>query len=275
MSAAGAGTLYKILAFFRRDLSIARSYRAAFLLEIVDALFLVASFYYLSRFVESPQLSQSLPQGGDYFSFALIGIAFLDYLNVSLNAFDSSLEEARQNKTLEGLLVTQTPLPVILAGSAVYPFTLMALRTLIYIGWGIALFHFKIHSVNWAGAVAVMVASVFAFVGMGVLSATYVLMFKRGNPVKWLVLGISGLLCGTMYPVTVLPHSLQLVARLIPFTYSLQGLRAAILGGASFRQLLPSLAALLLFAAILLPLSFAVFAWALRRTKVTGTLTHL
>lgn len=32
--------------------------------------------------------------------------------------------------------------------------------------------------------------------------------------------------------------------------------------------------ALLLFAAILLPLSFAVFSWALRRTKITGTLTH-
>jgi len=265
----------KIIAFFRRDLSIARSYRAAFLLEIFDALFVVASFYYLSRFVESPQLSGSLPAGASYFSFALIGIAFFDYLNVSLSAFDSSLEEARQNKTLEGLLVTQTPLPVILAGSAAYPFAMMALRTLIYLGWGIALFHFHSQSVNWLGAIAVMIASVLAFVGMGILSATYVLIFKRGNPVKWLVLGISGLLCGTMYPVTVLPRSLQMVARLIPFTYSLQGLRAAILGGATFRQLLPSLAALLIFAAILLPLSFAVFAWALRRTKVTGTLTHL
>ena len=33
--------------------------------------------------------------------------------------------------------------------------------------------------------------------------------------------------------------------------------------------------ALLVFAAILIPLSFAVFAWALRRTKITGTLTHI
>jgi hypothetical protein len=33
--------------------------------------------------------------------------------------------------------------------------------------------------------------------------------------------------------------------------------------------------ALLLFAVILLPLSSVVFACALRRTKITGTLTHL
>jgi hypothetical protein len=33
--------------------------------------------------------------------------------------------------------------------------------------------------------------------------------------------------------------------------------------------------ALLLFAAILLPLSSLVFAWALRQTKIRGTLAHL
>ena len=50
--------------------------------------------------------------------------------------------------------------------------------------------------------------------------------------------------------------------------------RTAILGHASTRELLPPIAALLLFAALLLPISFAIFSWALRRTKITGTLTH-
>jgi ABC-2 type transport system permease protein len=78
-----------------------------------------------------------------------------------------------------------------------------------------------------------------------------------------------------MYPVSVLPHALQLLARLIPVTYSLEGMRRALLGGARWNEIWPSVAALLLFAAILLPFSFAVFAWALRRTRVTGTLTHI
>jgi ABC-2 type transport system permease protein len=67
---------------------------------------------------------------------------------------------------------------------------------------------------------------------------------------------------------------LQRVAHLIPVTYSLEGMRAAILGHASMGELLPSVGALLLFAAALLPVSFAIFSWVLRRTKVTGTLTH-
>jgi ABC-2 type transport system permease protein len=89
------------------------------------------------------------------------------------------------------------------------------------------------------------------------------------------VLGISGMVGGMMYPVSVLPGPLRFLARLIPVTYSLEGMRAALLAGAGWRELWPSIAALLLFAAILIPLSFLVFAWALRRTKITGTLTHI
>lgn len=264
----------KILAIFRRDLAIARSYRTLFVLELLEALFGVATFYYLSRFVESTQLARALPQGGSYFAFALVGFAFFDYLSVSLSAFDSGLEEARRNGTLEALLVTETPLPVILAGSAVYPFVLMALRTAVYLAWGTFLFGFPARQANWPGAVAVLLFSILAFAGLGILSASYLLLFKRGNPAKWMVLSISGLIGGVMYPVTVLPGWLQGVSRIVPVTYSLEGMRAALLGGVPFAELWPALRALLIFAAILLPLSLAAFSWVLRRTKITGTLTH-
>ena len=97
-------TLRKVVAFFRRDFAIARGYRGAFLIEILEAFFGVATFYYLSRFVQSPELSSALPAGSSYFAFALVGFAFFDYLSVSLTAFDASIEEARQNRTLEALL---------------------------------------------------------------------------------------------------------------------------------------------------------------------------
>lgn len=268
-------TLHKLYAFFRRDLAIARGYRGAFVLEIFEAFFGVATFYYLSRFVESPELTRALPQGGNYFAFALIGFALFDYLGVALDSFDKTLEDARQNRTLEALLVTQTSLPEMLVGSLIYPFVTTAVRTIVYLAWGILLFGFSLRGANWLGAIVVLLASILAFSGLGVLSTSYVLLFKRGNPAKWLLLGISGLAGGMMYPVSVLPGYLQAVARLIPITYSLQGIRAALLGGAPFHDLWSSIIALLIFAAILLPLSLLAFGWALRRTKITGTLTHV
>lgn len=268
-------TFRKIAAFFWRDFAIARGYRGALVLETLEALFGVATFYYLSRFVQTPELERALPGGGSYFSFALVGFAFFDYLSVSLGAFDSSIEEARQNRTLEALLVTQTPLPVILAGSILYPFAALALRTCVYLAWGALLFGFAPAAANWSGALLILLASILAFAGLGILSASYSILFKRGNPAKWVVLGVSGLVSGMMYPVTVLPHPLQVLARLTPVTYSLEGMRAALLAGAGWSQLGPSIVTLLVFAVILLPLSFTTFAWALRRTKITGTLTHI
>jgi len=268
-------TLFKIGAFFRRDFAIARSYRTALVFETVEALFGVATFYFLSKFVENPSLKRSLPFGANYFAFALVGFAFFDYMGVALSAFDMSLEEARRNRTLEALLVTQTPVWVIVTGSAIYPFVALSLRTGIYLVWGVAFFGFSPRAANWAGAAAILLASILAFAGLGILSASYQVLFKRGNPAKWLVLGVSGVVGGLMYPVSVLPHWLRVLARMMPVTYSLEGMRAALLGGAGWDQLWTFLLVLLMFAAVLIPVSFAVFLWALRRTKITGTLTHM
>ncbi len=266
--------LHKLRFFILRDFATARSYRAAFVIEAVQALLGVAGFYFVSEFVASPQLSQALPHGENYFAFAVVGFAFFDYLVVALQAFDESIEQARQNGTLEVLLVTQTSLPMILTASVIYPFLVMSLRVAVYLAWAILLFHFPTQNANWWGALAVLLASILAFSGLGIFATSYLLLFKRGNPAKWLLLGISGVVSGMLYPVSVLPRWLQIVAHLIPVTYALEGMRHALLGHGSLADLWPVICTLLLFAVVLLPLSFLSFSWALRRTKITGTLTH-
>src|SRR4029077_19500133 len=126
-------TLRHMWLFFWRDLTIARTYRTVFVVEAVEALFGAATFYYVARFVDSPALQQALPQGGSYFAYSLIGFVFLDYLNAALDTFDQSLTEARDSGTLEHVLVTQTSLPVFLAGSAIYPFVSTTVRIAVYI----------------------------------------------------------------------------------------------------------------------------------------------
>ncbi len=268
------GTLRELWLFFRRDLSIARTYRTAFLFEAIEALFGVALFYYVARFVDSPQLRQALPQKEGYFAFSLIGFIFLDYLNAAIDSFDRSLMEARDSGTLEHLLVTQTSLPVILAGSAIYPFAASTLRIGVYIAWAAVLFGFPLGGANWLAVASVLLATLLAFSGLGILSASYLLLFKRGNPAKWFFLGLSSLAGGMLFPVSILPDWLQLVARLNPVTYALDAMRAALVGGAGFHAVWQPLLVLLLFAAVLLPLSMIVFGRALRRTKTNGTLMH-
>jgi ABC-2 type transport system permease protein len=260
--------------FFWRDLTIARTYRAPFILEAIEALFGAAMFYYLSRFVDSPQLRHSLPQGTSYFAFALVGWIFFEYLHTAIDTFDQSIQEARDSGTLEQLLITQTSLPVMLAGSAVYPFSAALLRVGVYVAWGTVLFDFPLRRANWIAVCVVLLATLLAFSGLGILSASYVLLFKRGNPAKWLLLSFSNVAGGMLFPTSILPDWLQFAARLNPVTYALAGMRAALLSGATVFAVWQSVAVLFLMAALLLPASIAVFSWTLRRTKTTGTLTH-
>ncbi len=257
-----------------RDLLIAKTYRSPFIMDIFQALFGATMFFYAARFVDSPQLRSALPQPGSYFAFALVGFVFFDYLSVAMDAFDLSLMEARDSGTLEHLLVTQTSLPVMLAGSAIYPFLITTLRIAIYLIWGAVLFHFPLGAANWVSVVAVLAASLLSFSGLGILSASYVLLFKRGNPAKWLLIGLWGIAGGMLFPIDILPDWLRVVAKLNPMTYALNAMRAALLGGAGLRQVLPAIELLLLFAMVLLPLSMLVFSWTLARTKTTGTLSH-
>src|SRR5215813_9154848 len=168
--------LVQLWLFFRRDLLIAKSYRSPFVLEVIQALFGTAMFYYVARFVDSPELRQTLPQRGGYFAFALVGFVFLDYLNAALDTFDHSLEEARDSGTLEHLLVTQTSLPAMLAGSALYPFAATTLRIAVYLIWGALFFGFPLHSADWLAVFLVVVVSLLALLGLGLLSASYLLL---------------------------------------------------------------------------------------------------
>jgi ABC-2 type transport system permease protein len=266
--------LRDLLLFFQRDLRVASTYRSPFVLEIMEALFGTAMFYYVARFVDSPQLHQALPQGSSYFAYSLVGFVFFDYLHAALDTFDRSLEEARDSGTLEPLLVTQVSLPMILIGSAVYPFVVTTLRIAVYLVWGAALFGFPLRGANWLSVLVVLAITLFAFSGMGIFSSAYVLLFKRGNPAKWFILSVSGVVGGMLFPVSILPDWLQFVARLNPVTYALDAMRASLLDGASLASIARPLLILLLFAAILLPTSMVAFSWALRRTKITGTLSH-
>jgi ABC-2 type transport system permease protein len=266
--------LQNLFLFFARDLRIASTYRSPFILEAIEALFGTALFYYVARFVDSPSLRSALPQGNSYFTYSLVGFVFFDYLNAALDTFDRSLMEARDSGTLEPLLVTQASLPLILTGSAFYPFVATALRIAVYLAWAALLFDFPVRAANWLSVAAVLVATLLAFSGVGIFSAAYLLLFKRGNPLKWLVMGISSVAGGMLFPVNILPPWLRVIASINPVTYALDAMRAALLDGAGLVSIAHPLLILMLFALVLLPSSVAFFSWSLRRTKMTGTLTH-
>jgi ABC-2 type transport system permease protein len=263
------GELAKGIDFLRRDLRIELSYRLSFLNQFAGIFLSCCGFYFLARFV-GPRAFADL--GSDYFSFVLVGVAFFEYLTVSLTGFSTTLRDAQMTGTLEQLLVTQTGAGTLVWGGSLYHFVLTTFHAVVYLALGATVFGLSLAKANLMGALAVAALSVLAFSGLGILSAAMIVLFKKGNPLNWLIVSASWLMGGVLYPVSVLPAWVQPLARWNPVTASLDALRATLLKGASLATVSPQTALLAAWAAVLLPASMLLFRWAVEQSKVSGTL---
>jgi ABC-2 type transport system permease protein len=127
---------------------------------------------------------------------------------------------------------------------------------------------------NWLTVALAVPLVIAAFSGLGLLAAGTTMLVRRLNPVAMVIGSLSLFLSGVLYPVTVLPEWLRAVGRLLPLTHTLAVLRGALLVGAGPAALADSFVALIIFAGALAPIGAAVFAFALRRARIDGSLSH-
>ena len=270
----GAGAFFaKLMAFLRLDLRESLTYKFSFIYSVVGIFFSTAAFFFVSKLV-APGVPSLIPFGGDYFSFAVVGVAFSSLLGIFQEGLPAVIRSAQVSGTLEALLVTQTPVSTILLGSSLYSLAFQSIRTVLHLILAIAVFGMKLGQVNWPGVLAVFVLTAVCFLSLGILSASFILVYKMGNPLSWFLGSVSGLLGGMVFPVAILPAWIRWASFLLPVTYSLNGMRRSLLASARFGAILPDIAALAVFNAVLLPLSLLAFRAAVRKAKRDGTLTH-
>ena len=263
----------RLSAFLRRDLREALTYKFSFVSSFVGILLSSATFYFVAKLV--PPGTPSLgPFGGDYFSFAVVGVAFSSLLGMFQEGLPAVVRSAQVSGTLEALLVTPASIPTVLFGSSLYSLILQVFRTVLHLGVALAFFGMTLGRVNVPGVLSVGVLTVLCFLGVGILSASFILVYKTGSPFGWILGTVSGLLGGVVFPVALLPPWIRWVSSLLPVTYALDGMRKSLLASAGFAEVLPDIAALAVFNIILLPVSLLAFRLAVRKAKKDGTLSH-
>ena len=211
--------------------------------------------------------------GGDYFSFAIIGVALADYLAVSLNGFSQAIRMAQVLGTLEAMLATPASPSLIVIGSAVYRFLWSLLRVAMYLVAGLLLgAHFG--DVQIGALALTLVLCLIAFGAVGIIGASLILVLKAWNPMVAIFSGLSMLLGGVLYPVAPMPQAAQLGAQALPITYALEAMRGALLLGKGVDELAQLLAVLAGFAVVLLPIALVAFQLAVRYLRKEGSVAH-
>jgi ABC-2 type transport system permease protein len=260
-------------AFLRRDYLIAASYRTAFLAQVISIFIGVPVLFFIGRVFQGADSDMLKAYNGDFFAFLLIGVAFIDFHAVSLRTFSNSLRESQLMGTLELVLLSPTALTSVLVNSSLFVYITTVIRFLLYMITGLV-YGLQLGNANFLGAMLILVLGILSFASFGILSASVIMILKRGAGFSTAVSAASLFFGGVLYPTDVLPAWLHPVSMMLPITHALRGMRLALLGGSSFAELLPTFGILLLFAAILIPLSLTCFWLAVRHTKVTGTLAQ-
>lgn len=263
-------TLGTLIAFLKRDFQIEISYRTSFVLQFMGIFFSVLIWRQISRVVSAPRDTPGL-DGIDYFAYVLLGLAFYHYLSSAMLSFSSKVRQEQMTGTLEAMLVTPTSTGTIVLGSALWEFVMTSVKVAVYltVGWMIGV---ELHLESILPCLVVLALTILAFSGIGILSAAFIFYLKRGDPITYLVSSASALLGGVFYPPEDMPAWISDLSRFLPITYSLRALRRALLKGSGFAELLPDIAALGLFVAVLLPLGIVAFRIAVRKARQEGSL---
>jgi len=260
-------TTARLRAFLRRDLRLARSYRAAFLGQFLGIALFLATFGLMSSVVRNDFATRF---GSDYFAFAAVGIAVSGALVAALTAFGGALREAQLDGTLEAVLTTPAPQEETVALLGAYPLLFG------FVGGAVTLVGAALFGANYdidvLALVLAAVLSICAFAALGLLTAAGVLIAKRGNPVAGL-LGMAGTVAAGAYvPTSTFPGWLQAVAAVNPMTYALRAWRGALLEGRGPSSLAAPLLVLAVLTVVGLPVALTVLRRAIDLARAEGTL---
>ena len=266
--------LRKMIAFVRKSFLIQASYRVAFIFEWMSIFVAVATFYFIAKLFGEGATPYLKEYNVGYFPFVLMGIAFIGYLSTALRSFSLNIREEQMTGTLEAMLVTPTRISTIIVSMSLWNFIFTSVSTIVYLLFGVVFFKVDLSQMNILAAMIILILTIISFSSIGIISASFVIILKRGDPVSWLVSAFSRFFGGVFFPVAILPKGLQIISYFLPITYSLRGLRHALLQGYSFKMLSFDISILFVFCVTLLPLSIFIFKYAVKKAKVAGSLAH-
>ncbi|MFH1778584.1 MAG: ABC transporter permease [Candidatus Omnitrophota bacterium] len=260
--------------FLKRDFLINSSYRYAFLFDLGGIFFSTITFFFIGKLFGEAAVPYLSDYNADYFSFVLIGIAFSEYLYIALNTFMDAVREEQITGTLENILLSPINIPSLVVCGSLWNFLFTSLRIACYLIIGWLLFAFDISRINYLSAFVVLMLAILSFSGLGMLSASFIIVFKKGDPINFVFSGLSRFLGGVYFPITILPLWIINISYLLPLTYALDAMRKAVLNNAGIFALKYDLTGLIIFIALLLPLGIFSFKSALRRAKKEGSLLY-
>lgn len=267
--------LRRIRAFIIRDFQLALSYQAEFFIRILWILGVVTTFFFISRIFAGFPLAQ-YKQWQNPLTAWLTGMAMLNYFLVGFSALANAIRQEQVQGTLESVLLTPINVPTVIVSSSAWAYVDATFNSFLYLFFGWLFFNVQYRG-SYLLALAFLILTTLVLASLGILSASFAMVFKRGDPFAILLGASTALFSGVFYPKEMLQQTLgetggKAISYINPSTHGLDGIRGVLIEGKTFSEVETPFFTLLVFLAVLLPFSLWVFGRAIKRAKREGSL---
>ncbi len=211
------------VAFLRMDVIEEVSYPMSLVLSEVGILAPVVVYFFVGELV-----GDSARVGGDYFTFAAIGVAVSAILQSALSGFGGALQRAQGRGQFETLLVEPVPWVYLPFAMNLWRATLGVINgSLILTMTGLIGANYQLSGLPAFVVLALM--GVVASMAVGILAAALMIVAKKSQPVLTLYGLASSLLGGALFSVEQLPGWLRPLSWVLPHTYVINASRSVLM----------------------------------------------
>jgi len=171
----------RCLAFLERDARLALAAPAGLVMPFFSIAVTVAGFAFLSHLIDPHVRLDPGSHHADYLTYVVLNLAFMLLFNDTLNAVSGAVRRDQVAGTFEPIVAASTPVPIVIAGSSLWPLLIASVQVAAYIAIG-GIFGVRLGHANLS-ALAVIVLLALACAGaLGVLATAAVLRWRQAPP---------------------------------------------------------------------------------------------
>ncbi len=257
--------LKKFNAFLEKDIRIALSYKFNFLIQgiYLTIFFVIVFFAFQSYDIESASVS---------YLNVFLSIISVDFMSSSLNVFSREVRNAKTLGTFESILLTNTSFFTIIFSSYALTFFKLFFRSIFFLLICKYFFNPSIGFTDIFFTLSSLFFNSIPFIGLGLISASFIIIFKMGNVTNFLISILSIFFSGIFFPVSSLPTFMSSLGEITPLNICLETSLIILSDRVSFTNLLPYFKTTSIEILLLLPLGIFLIYFALKVAKKEGSL---
>ena len=188
----------------------------------------------------------------------LIGAVMWSYLGIVFELLIETVAWERWEGTIEYTFMAPISRVMHLGGQGAFAVLYGLIRATILFFAVVLFLGLHLPHANYGAAFALLAIASLSFIGIGMMTSVLPLVSpEKGAQLGFVAQGLMLVVSGVYYPVSVMPHWMQLISKLSPATYALRGDRASIVSGTGlvWADVWP----LLIIAVAATPIGLAIF----------------